>query len=39
MVRVFNWVCSHLWPVERTIVEWKREVWRDRGHVTGEGSG
>ena len=29
MVRVFDWVCRHLWPVERTIVEWKREAWRD----------
>jgi len=38
MVRVFNWACSHLWPVEKTIVEWKREAWRDRGHVVGEGS-
>ena len=28
MVRVFNWVCSVLWPVEKTIMEWKREAWR-----------
>jgi hypothetical protein len=28
MVRVFHWVCSVLWPVEKTIMEWKREAWK-----------
>jgi hypothetical protein len=32
MAGVFNWVCSGLWPVEKTMIEWKREAWRDRGH-------
>ena len=28
MVRVVHWVCSVFWPVEKTIMEWKREAWK-----------
>ena len=30
MVRMFHWVCSVFWPVEKTILELKREAWTVR---------